>query len=335
MGVSVALSSFVLCKAWKRGGRVRCIAPNLLGWVRAARVGLVVSPGERAPFSMLQKVLLMGKSGAGKTSMRSIIFANYLARDTMRLGATIDVEHSHVRFLGNLVLNLWDCGGQEAFMENYFESQRDHIFRNVQVIAPASRHKPPPSSPPPPFPCAPPTDAELRPGCTARHSDAARRLSLARRVHCAGADLCLRHRVAGAFQGHGILRLLLKCGQAELEERQDLLPRAQDGPHPGGAARPRLPPARARAHAARAATRHRTMVKVPPSRATACCLGRLGCSTYPAGAPQPLRPQWQLMARVSVRRSRRCHSPPLSLQASTSPASRPPSGTRRSTARGR
>lgn len=76
----------------------------------------------------------VGKSGAGKTSMRSIIFANYLARDTMRLGATIDVEHSHVRFLGNLVLNLWDCGGQEAFMENYFESQRDHIFRNVQVL---------------------------------------------------------------------------------------------------------------------------------------------------------------------------------------------------------
>ena len=53
----------------------------------------------------------MGKSGAGKTSMRSIIFANYIARDTRRLGATIDVEYSHVRFLGHLVLNLWDCGG--------------------------------------------------------------------------------------------------------------------------------------------------------------------------------------------------------------------------------
>jgi len=66
--------------------------------------------------------------------MRSIIFANYIARDTMRLGVTIDVEHSHVRFLGNLVLNLWDCGGQEAFMENYFASQRDHIFRNVEVL---------------------------------------------------------------------------------------------------------------------------------------------------------------------------------------------------------
>ncbi|XP_077002143.1 ras-related GTP-binding protein B isoform X7 [Tamandua tetradactyla] len=112
--------------------------------------------------TMKKKVLLMGKSGSGKTSMRSIIFANYIARDTRRLGATIldrlhslqinsslstyslvdsvgntktfDVEHSHVRFLGNLVLNLWDCGGQDTFMENYFTSQRDNIFRNVEVL---------------------------------------------------------------------------------------------------------------------------------------------------------------------------------------------------------
>ncbi len=30
----------------------------------------------------------MGKSGAGKTSMRSIIFASYIPRDVRRLGAT-------------------------------------------------------------------------------------------------------------------------------------------------------------------------------------------------------------------------------------------------------
>ncbi len=69
----------------------------------------------------------------------------------MRLSPTLDVEHrwesgvyvknekrhsdiffncffrcfvdSHVRFLGNLVLNLWDCGGQDAFYESYFEMQ--------------------------------------------------------------------------------------------------------------------------------------------------------------------------------------------------------------------
>ncbi|PSR77513.1 GTP-binding protein GTR1 [Coniella lustricola] len=81
-----------------------------------------------------RKVLLMGKSGSGKSSMRSIIFSNYLAVDTRRLGATIDVDLSHVKFLGNLTLNLWDCGGQEAFMENYINQQRAHVFSSVGVL---------------------------------------------------------------------------------------------------------------------------------------------------------------------------------------------------------
>jgi Ras-related GTP-binding protein A/B len=59
--------------------------------------------------------------------------------------------------MGNLVLNLWDCGGQYRFYESYFDSQRDtvrhmsllnrpfiilpspllhptQIFRNVEVL---------------------------------------------------------------------------------------------------------------------------------------------------------------------------------------------------------
>lgn len=44
------------------------------------------------------------------------------------------MEHSHVRFLGNLVLNLWDCGGQESFMQQYCTQQPDNIFRNVEVL---------------------------------------------------------------------------------------------------------------------------------------------------------------------------------------------------------
>ena len=76
----------------------------------------------------------MGRMGAGKTSMRSIIFANYLARDAYRITFTHDVSRSRVRFLGNLVLSLWDCGGQDLFMEQYFQSQREHIFKNVEVL---------------------------------------------------------------------------------------------------------------------------------------------------------------------------------------------------------
>jgi len=81
--------------------------------------------------STRKKVLLMGRSGAGKTSMRSIIFANYIARDTRRLAPTVEVEHSRIKMLGNLTLNLWDCGGQESYMESFLN---DNIFRNVEVL---------------------------------------------------------------------------------------------------------------------------------------------------------------------------------------------------------
>ena len=81
-----------------------------------------------------KKVLLMGKSGAGKTSMRSIIFANYVARDTRRLGPTMNVEHSYIRFLGTMVLNLWDCGGQPNYFEHYITPQRDQIFKGAEVL---------------------------------------------------------------------------------------------------------------------------------------------------------------------------------------------------------
>ncbi|KAG6862085.1 hypothetical protein C0995_007215 [Termitomyces sp. Mi166 len=76
----------------------------------------------------------MGASGSGKTSMRSMIFSNNPASLTARLGATIDVEQNHVRFLGDLILNLWDCGGQDAFMDSYLTTQRSTIFQHVGVM---------------------------------------------------------------------------------------------------------------------------------------------------------------------------------------------------------
>jgi len=76
----------------------------------------------------------MGASGSGKTSMRSLIFSNNPASLTTRFGATIDVEQNHVRFLGDLVLNLWDCGGQDSFMDSYLSTQRSTIFQHVAVL---------------------------------------------------------------------------------------------------------------------------------------------------------------------------------------------------------
>jgi len=81
-----------------------------------------------------KKVLLMGKENAGKTSMRSIIFANYIARETRRLSPTVGIEQANMRFVGNLTLILHDCGGHTGFMDSYLSSERDSIFSNVAVL---------------------------------------------------------------------------------------------------------------------------------------------------------------------------------------------------------
>ncbi|GAA5888052.1 hypothetical protein JCM16303_000193 [Sporobolomyces ruberrimus] len=81
-----------------------------------------------------KKLLLMGKSGSGKTSMRAIIFKSQLAADTRRLSATIDVESSQIRFLGGLRLDLWDCGGQDSFMDSHLTAQSSTVFRSVHSL---------------------------------------------------------------------------------------------------------------------------------------------------------------------------------------------------------
>ena len=49
------------------------------------------------PVAMAQpKLLLMGRAGAGKSSMKAVLFANCAVRDTMRLQPTHTVEQSSV-----------------------------------------------------------------------------------------------------------------------------------------------------------------------------------------------------------------------------------------------
>lgn len=82
----------------------------------------------------MKKILLMGSEGAGKTSMHSVIFANYPSKSTHKLGYTIDRKEHRLNFMGNMTFNLWDCGGQDNFMNNYFMVQRETIFKNVEVV---------------------------------------------------------------------------------------------------------------------------------------------------------------------------------------------------------
>ena len=56
------------------------------------------------------KLVLMGKSGAGKTSMESIIFANLTPNETGHIGFTLDVNVGRFNFLG-MTLMINDCAG--------------------------------------------------------------------------------------------------------------------------------------------------------------------------------------------------------------------------------
>lgn len=45
-----------------------------------------------------------------RVKLQGLLLSNLTSNFNLFL-FSVDVEHSHVRFLGNLVLNLWDCGG--------------------------------------------------------------------------------------------------------------------------------------------------------------------------------------------------------------------------------
>lgn len=79
----------------------------------------------------------MGKSGSGKSSMRNIIFANMAAADTRKLGATIELETTSIKFLGHFGLRLVDCGGQDSYMSGFLSLpavNRRSVFTHVGCL---------------------------------------------------------------------------------------------------------------------------------------------------------------------------------------------------------
>ena len=63
------------------------------------------------------KILLMGKTGVGKTSIKSLIFENKLAKDTLHLACTNEIEESHLKFMNIFSLHLLDCSSKEDYIK--------------------------------------------------------------------------------------------------------------------------------------------------------------------------------------------------------------------------
>ena len=86
---------------------------------------------EEKPFI---KILLMGKTRVGKTSMKSLIFHNHSAKDTLNLALTNEIEETHLRFMKDIYISILDCCSQKDYIDQYFGSKKNSIFSNVGIL---------------------------------------------------------------------------------------------------------------------------------------------------------------------------------------------------------
>jgi len=78
------------------------------------------------------KILLFGPQNAGKTSLMRTTCLGYSFMKVLNLKPTKGISRENFIFRGIMELNVWDAGGQERYMEQYFsEERRELIFSEV------------------------------------------------------------------------------------------------------------------------------------------------------------------------------------------------------------
>jgi len=80
-----------------------------------------------------QKILMMGRMKAGKTSIHSILFSDFTAYQTKTLPFTNSINESSVMFLGHK-LRIDDCGGQDELMMHYIKNISHQVFTDVEFL---------------------------------------------------------------------------------------------------------------------------------------------------------------------------------------------------------
>ncbi len=82
----------------------------------------------------LYKILLMGKTEVGKTSMKSIIFQNQSGKDTLDLAYTNEIEETRIRFMKNINLSIVDTYSKDNYIKEYFDLKKKSLFSKVDIF---------------------------------------------------------------------------------------------------------------------------------------------------------------------------------------------------------
>jgi predicted regulator of Ras-like GTPase activity (Roadblock/LC7/MglB family) len=75
----------------------------------------------------------MGLGASGKSSIRSIIFEGKDVADVADYAATINYTRSSKSLIGT-AFQIFDCGGQESFINTFIGDQAEFIFSDVRIL---------------------------------------------------------------------------------------------------------------------------------------------------------------------------------------------------------
>jgi len=80
-----------------------------------------------------RKIILLGLSQAGKTSIRDVVFGGKSPEETADYAATLNYERQ-VEQVADEPITVMDLGGQEVFLKRFLSSMSSFIFSNVAVL---------------------------------------------------------------------------------------------------------------------------------------------------------------------------------------------------------
>jgi len=80
-----------------------------------------------------RKIILLGLSQAGKTSIRDVVFGGTAPEETANYAATLNYERQ-VEQVADEPITVMDLGGQEVFLKRFLSSMSSFIFSNVAVL---------------------------------------------------------------------------------------------------------------------------------------------------------------------------------------------------------
>ena len=80
-----------------------------------------------------RKIILLGLSQAGKTSIRDVVFGGKAPEETADYAATLNYERN-IEQVADEPITVMDLGGQEVFLKRFLSSMSSFIFSNVAVL---------------------------------------------------------------------------------------------------------------------------------------------------------------------------------------------------------